>query len=269
MSLSARLELHRSFSSDHLPDARDVIVYLPPGYRRRGRTRYPVLYMHDGQNLFDPHTAYIPGHHWRVGETADHLIDTGRIAPLVIVGVYNAGPRRIAEYSPTKDKRHGGGMADAYGRLLVEDLKPYIDANYNTHRDAAHTGLGGSSMGGLVTLHLGLRHADVFSRLAAFSPSVWWDQRVILRTVARYKGAARPRVWLDMGTAEARYGLGDARLLRNALARAGWAEGDTLAYSEHEGARHSETAWAERVGPMLEFLFPKAGSGGVGQGRAG
>jgi predicted alpha/beta superfamily hydrolase len=258
MSLSARLELHRGFSSDHLPDARDVIVYLPPGYRRRGRTRYPVLYMHDGQNLFDPHTAFIPGHHWRVGETADELIAAGRIAPLIIVGVYNTGAPRIAEYSPTRDKRHGGGLADAYGRLLVEDLKPHIDATYHTHRDAAHTGLGGSSMGALVTLHLGLRHPGVFSKLAVFSPSVWWDQRVILRTVARYKGDARPHIWLDMGTAEARYALGDARLLRNALVRAGWVEGDTLAYAEHEGATHSEAAWAARIGPMLEFLFPAA-----------
>jgi predicted alpha/beta superfamily hydrolase len=256
MPLSARLELHRGFTSDHLPDARDVVVYLPPGYRRRGRTRYPVLYMHDGQNLFDPHTAFIPGHHWRVGETADRLIGEGRVAPLIIVGVYNTGPQRIAEYSPTKDKRHGGGKADAYGHLLVEDLKPHVDATYHTLRGAAHTGLGGSSMGGLVTLYLGLRHPGVFSRLAVFSPSVWWDQRVILRTVARYKGAARPRVWLDMGTAEARYALNDARLLHAALRRAGWHDGDTLAYSEHEGATHSEGEWAKRVGPMLEFLFP-------------
>jgi predicted alpha/beta superfamily hydrolase len=253
---SSHFERHVAFGSRFLARVRDVVVYLPPGYDADQARRYPVLYMHDGQNLFDPETAYVRGQHWRLGEMADMLIAEGRVRPLVIVGVHHTGLGRLHEYTPTKDRRLGGGLARAYGRMLTEELKPFIDARYRTWPGREHTGLGGSSLGGLATMYLGLRHADVFGLLAVMSPSVWWGRRAILRYVP--KAAPRPdtRIWLDMGTAESRHGVADARKLRNALVKAGWREDVDLAYSEPPGATHSEIAWAHRVGDVLQFLFP-------------
>ncbi len=232
------------------------MVYLPPGYDSHVSRRYPVLYMHDGQNLFDPETSFVRGQHWRLGEMADMLIAEGRVTPLIIVGVHHTGHGRVHEYTPTKDGRLGGGLARAYGRLLLEELKPFIDERYRTRPDRDHTGLGGSSLGGLATIYLGLRHADVFGRLAVMSPSVWWGRRAILRYVSRLKAKPDTRIWLDMGTAESRHGVADARRLRDVLVAIGWREDEDLAYSEPHGAAHTEEAWAERVGDVLEFLFP-------------
>ena len=249
------LRKHEAFHSQFLPDDRDIIVYLPPGYDVGSGTRYPVLYLHDGQNLFEPDTAFQKGQHWRVGETATALIESGVLDPLIIVGIANTGPRRIHEYTPTYDRRRGGGEADAYGRLLIEEVKPFIDATYDTRPDALHTGLGGSSLGGLVSLYLGLKHPDVFSRIAAMSPSVWWDRRAILRDVRNSRPKPRLRLWVDMGTREGRYHIDNARLLKSGLLTAGWVEGEDLHYEEVPGGTHGERAWAERFGRVLEFLY--------------
>jgi predicted alpha/beta superfamily hydrolase len=262
-----QLRRHEQFHSEFLAHDRDVLVWLPPGYE--GSTdvlrpfdesstnlRYPVLYMHDGQNLFEPETAFQKGEHWRVGETATELIEAGRIEPLIIVGIYNTGESRLDEYTPTDDVRLGGGHADHYGRMIIEELKPLIDLTYRTKRDAANTGVAGSSLGGLVSLHLGLTHPAVFSKIAALSPSVWWDRKAILKTVRQSRSKPKLRLWVDMGTAEGHRGLDDARLLKAALVGLGFADGVDLHYAEYEGATHSEQAWSERVGPMLEWLFP-------------
>ena len=121
---------------------------------------------------------------------------------------------------------------------------------------AAQTGIAGSSLGGLASLHLGFTHPAVFTRIAALSPSVWWDRKAILKTIRESRSKPRLRLWVDMGTAEGRRGLDDARLLKAALVGLGFADGVDLHYAEYEGATHSEQAWSERVGPMLEWLFP-------------
>ena len=215
--------------------------------------------MHDGQNLFEPDTAFQKGEYWRVGETATDLIEQGRIEPLIIVGIYNTGETRIEEYTPTGDKKLGGGHADDYGRMIIEELKPLIDRTYRTRTDAANTAIAGSSLGGLVSLHLGFTHPKVFTKIAALSPSVWWDRKAILKTIRQSRSKPALRLWVDMGTAEGRRGLDDARLLKAALVGLGFSDGVDLHYAEYEGATHSEVAWAERVGPMLEWLFPAAG----------
>ena len=253
----AKLHRHEQFHSEFLEHDRDVLVWLPPGYIDAGPA-YPVLYMHDGQNLFDPDTAFQQGEHWRVGETATALIEAGRIEPLIIVGIYNTGKARVDEYTPIGDKRLGGGHADYYGRMIIEELKPLIDRTYHTRPDAASTGIGGSSLGGLVSLHLGFTHPAVFTKIAALSPSVWWGGKTILKTVREARSKPPIRLWVDMGTAEGRKGLEDARLLKAALVGLGFRPGDDLHYAEYEGATHSEQAWSERVGPMLQYLFPAA-----------
>jgi predicted alpha/beta superfamily hydrolase len=253
--LAARLHKHE-FVSRLTTKKYELIVYLPPMYKTAGDHHFPVLYMQDGQNLFDPETSFIPGNHWRMGETADGLIETGTIEPLMIVGIYNNGEARIDEYTPFEDSRLGGGHADVYGSILVEELKPLIDAQYRTLPGAQNCGLGGSSLGGLVTLYLGLRYPDVFSRLAVVSPSVWWRRRAILKTVAALPQKPELRIWLDIGTKESTRAVPDVRALRDGLIKKGWRLGEDLAYFEAENAEHTESAWAERVGSMLQFLFP-------------
>jgi predicted alpha/beta superfamily hydrolase len=248
------LVTHKAFHSAYLPDDRDITIFLPPGYEASDE-RYPVLYLHDGQNLFDPTAAFVKGQHWRIGETTTALIESARIPPLVIVGIDNTGPSRLHEYTQTHDRRRGGGGADAYGRLIVRELKPFIDARYRTLPDAANTGVGGSSLGGLVSLYLGLEYPDVFSRLAVMSPSVWWDRRAILRNVRAAKPKPRLRIWVDIGTGEGRYHVENTRLLKVGLTRSGWVEGEDLHYEEVPEGTHSEGSWAERFGRVLEFLF--------------
>jgi predicted alpha/beta superfamily hydrolase len=249
------LVTHEGFHSQYLPDDRNVTVFLPPSYHASSDRRYPVLYMHDGQNLFDPDAAFKKGEHWRVGETATALINDGRIPPLIIVGLDNTGPRRLHEYTPTHDRRRGGGGARDYGRLIVNELKPMIDAEYRTRSEAAHTGIGGSSLGGLVSLYLALEYPDVFTRVAVLSPSVWWDRRAILRNVRDARPKPPLRIWLDIGTREGRYHVDNAQLLKVGLSKNGWVEGDDLHYEEVPGGTHGEAAWAARFDRVLQFLF--------------
>lgn len=253
---SGSFRIHEAFSSAHLEHARDVTVYLPPGYGADPERRYPVLYMHDGQNLFHPETAFA-GQVWAVDRTISALLAEDAVEPLVVVGVYNTGAHRIDEYTPSRDPRMRlGGKADRYGRMLVEELKPFVDAHYRTRPAREATGLAGSSLGGLVTLHLGLRHPEVFGRLAALSPAVWWDNNFIVREVASLGSKPPTRIWLDTGTREGRGQVQRTRALRDALVARGWELGRDLAYGEARNARHTERAWSRRVGPFLRFLFP-------------
>lgn len=251
-----RLDRIAAFESAILGNSRDVVVYLPAGYDEREDQRYPVLYMHDGQNLFEPERAFIPGNHWRLREAADEAIGTRASQPMIIVAIDNAGAARIDEYTPTRDpNKDAGGRAGDHARMLIEELKPVIDARYRTLTDRANTAIGGSSLGGLVSLYLVLRHPQVFGRAAVMSPSVWWHDRVILEDVRAFSTKPRPRIWLDTGRREGPEALRDTQLLRDELRAHGWTAGE-LAYTEDRRGEHNERAWAGRSRPMLEFLFP-------------
>lgn len=256
--LPPRLHLHRGFTSLYLPDRRDLIVYLPPGYDEHPERSYPVLYLHDGQNLFDGRTSFIPGRTWQILEHADAAIEAGEVEPLVIVGIYNTGDRRLAEYTPERDWRMGGGEASDYGLLLTRELMPFIASRYRIRTEREATGLGGSSLGGLVTLYLGLRHAQHFGKLAVLSPSVWWASKSILGYVNERAPEIweRPRVWLDVGDREGIRTLADAEQLKRRLIANGWRSGETLHFERVQGGTHDEASWAGRVRPMLRFLFP-------------
>jgi enterochelin esterase-like enzyme len=243
-------------SSRYLRNSRGVVVYLPPGYHEQPRRHFPVLYLHDGQNLFDGRTSYIPGMDWHVGESADNSIRSGRAEPMIIVGIYNTGKTRIHEYTPTKVPKLGGGRADRYGKFLLNELMPFVQSAYRVERGPGRTGIGGSSLGGLVSLYLGLRMPDVFGKIAALSPSVWWNHRVIVRFAQASMPEPHPRIWLDIGTREGPRIVDDVEMLRDALMQKGWRLGENLHYRRVEGAEHNEAAWAQRVGPFLEFLYP-------------
>lgn len=250
------LRKHSGYRSRYLSTPHDLIVYLPGGYARNPQLRFPVLYLQDGQNLFDPATSFIPGMDWGVRQTADTLIEHGATQPLIIVGIYNAGAKRIREYTPSRDRKLGGGGADRYGRMLIREIKPFISSQYRTLDDQANTGLGGSSLGGLLTLYLGLKFPNVFGKLAVLSPSLWWNQRWVLDFAARRRLKSRPRVWLDVGTDEGGRTVDDARKLREILLKKGWQLGADLDFEVIQGAQHNEAAWSKRVGPFLQFLFP-------------
>jgi predicted alpha/beta superfamily hydrolase len=254
------LHKHEKVRSRFLRNQRDLIVYLPPRYHDQPQRRFPVLYMHDGQNLFDGATSFIPGVDWHVGHTADDFILTEAVQPLIIVGIYNIGKSRIHEYTPTKAPRLGGGRADRYAKFLVHEVMPFIQGEYRVLTDARVTGIGGSSLGGLLSLYLGLKHPQVFGRIAALSPSVWWNQRVLHRLTAAANVEPRPRIWLDIGTHEGPRIVQDVEQYRDILLQKGWQLGKDLYYQRVEGAEHNEAAWARRVGPFLQFLYPAAES---------
>ena len=255
-TLPERVQLHPQFHSRFLPYDRDITVYLPPEYATQPERRFPVLYLHDGQNLFDPATSFVPGRTWRVAETTDTVIARQQVEPLIIVGIANTGEHRLEEYTPVRDWKMGGGEADKYGKLITEELMPSIRSNYRTLDGPEHTGLGGSSLGGLVTLYLGLKFSSIFGRLAVLSPSVWWNNKNIIGYVSETKVDRRPRIWLDIGDAEGRRTVADAELLARRLQINGWKTDIDLHYERVAGGTHDEAAWAQRVGPMLRFLFP-------------
>ncbi len=243
--------------SRFLPHPHDVIVCLPPEYEVAPDRRYPVLYLHDGQNVFDDLAMSPFGVQWGVDTTARALIHAEVIEPIIIVAIGNAGRERIDEYTPTRDAAHdAGGLADRYGQMLVYEIKPWVDHTWRTRRGPRDTGVAGSSLGGLLSLHLGLTHPAVFGKIGVLSPSVWWDDRWIVRQLAADNGQ-RPElaIWLDVGTGEKRM-LKGAQLLHRMLQRKGWRNGVDLEYHEAEGALHDERAWAARTGLFLRFLFP-------------
>jgi predicted alpha/beta superfamily hydrolase len=178
-----------------------------------------------------------------VDETADRLVHEGRVAPLIIVAINHAGVQRADEFAPTHDAhRHAGGRADAYARFVVDELKPWVDATFRTRPEPAQTAVGGSSLGGLVTLHIGLEYPQVFGALAVLSPSIWWDRRALLTRMEGLPGRLPWRIWLDVGTAEGRDTVRNARALKGVLNAKGWHPGHDFHYLEAQDAPHSESA---------------------------
>ncbi len=225
---------------------RIVDVYLPPSYGD-ARRRYPVVYMQDGQNLADPATAFAGT--WQLDEVLHDLSARG-IEPIV-VGIFNT-PERLAEYSPFPDRRHGGGAASAYVSFVADTLKPRIDRMFRTRRQAASTAIVGSSMGGLLSVYAWFHRPDVFSHVAALSPSLWYGRERLFQFFESTR-LPRGRIHLDVGTAEGPEALRDVRAFRRLLEQKG-IDG-RLSYGEDRGAKHEEAAWSQRLGPALEFLL--------------
>lgn len=232
-----------------LGNARDLWVCLPSAYDDADRT-WPVLYMQDGQNLFDAAIAF-GGQEWHVDETL--AAEAGR-ADAIIVGIANTGAHRIDEYSPFRDMRLGGGLGDTYLTWLVTAVKPMIDAAFRTRPGRHSTFIGGSSMGALISLHGYLTHADVFGGVAALSPSLWFGGRAIFDVVADATFAGG-RVYLDTGTREGPGQLLDIARLRDRLIEKGCVPDEDLRVVIDNGGRHSEVEWARRFPGALRFLL--------------
>lgn len=239
---------------------RSVLVFLPPGYDRNPDQRYPVLYMFDGQNVFDAATSFAG--EWRVDETVQTLVGEGKMQPIIVVGVANGGARRSWEYTPWPDPhfsqgKSGGGQEHL--DLLVKQLVPAVNRTFRTLSGPRHTALAGSSFGGLMTLYAAGELSDTFGLFAALSPSLGWANH---RTNDFARRKIRPgiRLYVDMGGRESDdpsdASLVNLRELAATLKKKGFIEGQDLLVVEDPPAHHNERAWSRRFPAALEFLFP-------------
>jgi predicted alpha/beta superfamily hydrolase len=247
------IRLHEAFASKILDNRRNVIVYLPPGYERDSAARYPVFYMHDGQNLFDEATGF--SGEWHADESAQRLIAEKKIKPIIIVGIYN-NFARIEEYTPYKSKDGRGGKGADYARFLLEELKPFINKTYRTLPGRESTAVGGSSLGGVISLYLATHHPDTFSKAAVISPALYFDElRLVNDLKANPARLKNLKLWLDMGTAEGAANVQYTRNLAALFESSGMKRDVDFKYAEISGGTHSERAWAQRFDQVLEFLF--------------
>lgn len=242
---------------------REVLVYLPPDYdtpEAEGR-RYPVLYMFDGQNLFDAATAF--SGEWGIDKAMDRLILAGELAPVIVVAIYNGQEHRIAEQCPWALPRLGvpHPQGDLFLGWVADTIKPLIDAKFRTLPDRDHTGIGGSSMGGLTALYAAFRHPRVFGRILSMSPALWVGDRAIFPYV---KGRHRPpgtKIYLDCGHLEGvqratRAFARTAGDMAAVLESLGFRMGEDLRWVDDPTGSHDEASWGRRFPEALKFLWP-------------
>ena len=237
-------------SSPERQNVRDIFVYLPPSYAS-GDGRYPVVYMQDGQNLFDDALAF--GSEWQVDENMERLSQLGLEA--VVVGIPNTGAGRCDEYSPFRDAQHGGGYGDQYLDFVTKTLKPLIDQQFRTDPSRDATGILGSSMGALISLHAFFTRSDVFGFAGVMSPALWFAEHEVFKAL-EHTPMIPGRLYLDVGTGEGEGTLTDVRRMHELLRTKGYRPGETIMYVEDDGAPHSEEAWARRVRTALYYLIP-------------
>lgn len=257
------LKVLEGLKSPQLANQRDVLVYLPPSYES-GNDRYPVLYLHDGQNLFDAATSFAG--EWQVDETMEALGQEGIEA--IVVGIPNAGADRLDEYSPFNDPRYGGGRGDQYLNFIVETVKPVIDSDFRTRTGREHTGIMGSSMGGLISLYAFFQQPQVFGFAGVMSPSLWFAKGAIYSYVMEAPFIPG-RIYLDAGTREHGYDnrfwskvrlhsrryYASVRRMQRLLVKKGYRPRRDLLYVEEKWAQHHEDAWARRLPKAMRYLL--------------
>jgi enterochelin esterase-like enzyme len=242
--------------SKWITSPRRVTVWTSAGPGTEDRGPRQLLILHDGQNLFDPDRAHRPGHTWQVAETAAKLIEEGRLPPLIIAGVDHAAEDRIVEMTPTEGNHPGAGQAGRYGRFIVEELVPFLETEYGVDTRPGTMALGGSSLGGLVTLAIAQQYPFRFGRLLVMSPSLWWDDAVILKRMRRHRLPQTTRVWLDVGLKEGREAPVFVRRLRRMLIDQ-LDMGNVSGVEDPEGD-HTEDRWGSRLPEALTWLFADA-----------
>ena len=260
-TLTGDIITHRQIHFARLDNRRDVLVWLPPGYATHPDHRYPVLYMLDGQNVFDEATSF-KGQEWGADEAATQLIEQGEIQPLIIVAVYNT-PNREAEHVPRFDDPEQSA-ADEFLGFLTDKVKPLIDNQYRTRTGPEHNVLLGASYGGLFSLYAACHGQEHFGGYAVISPSVQVEQGQIIGHVEESLDKPNLRLWIELGAGDGLRGMlssyggyiASCRKLRDLLTAKGWEQGNNLHYSEIDGVFHDEAAWATRVAPLLKFFFP-------------
>ena len=245
--ITGTVKYHRQMTGEGIKP-RDVIVWLPPSYTKATEQRYPVLYMHDGQNVFDPATSFL-GVDWQVDETADRLIREGKMQEIIVVGIYNTTDRG-EDYSDTPKGR-------AYLKFIVERLKPFIDNAYRTMPEREHTAVMGSSMGGLISFLLVWNYPQVFSQAACLSPAFAYGHINAVSMVENHSATNKSiRIYMDNGGVglDSQLQPGCEAMLR-ALQADGFKLGENLEWYRDPEAEHNEPAWARRVWRPLVFMY--------------
>lgn len=244
--ITGTVAYHRQIGGAGIPP-RDIIVWLPPDYAKNPDRRYPVLYMHDGQNIVDPATCGF-GYDWQLDENADSLIACKAIEPIIIVGVYCTA-NRTAEYSP-------GTVGTAYMNFLITVVKPLIDKTYRTKPDRMNTAVGGSSMGGLISFMLAWEHPEVYSKAICFSPALKIDRFDYASIVQNTNEKKDIFLYIYNG------GVGLEAMLQpgvtatvDILKEKGYREGKDFVLTRDMSAEHNERAWAKQIGLALVKLF--------------
>jgi predicted alpha/beta superfamily hydrolase len=250
MTVTGQTRLFKAVPSKFLAPTRDVIVWLPPGYDASPETRYPVLYMQDGQNIFDPKTS-ATGVDWGVDELLTEKIGAGQLPPMIVVGVYCTADRR-PEYDPF-------GKGEQYAQFLINELKPMIDREFRTLDGPENTSVMGSSMGGLISLYLGWKHPEVFGRVAALSCHFHWNNAEFLNHLEATGSYPKSvKLYVDYGTRGVDVEYEPYAKRFEALLHAdGWKSGEGCTVYRATHHNHSEICWRARLGTPMGFLFGK------------
>lgn len=241
-----------SIYSPQLGNSRSLRIYLPPSYYTNTLKRYPVLYMHDAQNLFSAATAF-GGVEWGVDETINRLVGSGVMDEVIVVGIDNTADR-INEYTPCCDPQYGGGKLNQYEAFIIDTVKPFIDQSYRSLAGKENTAIMGSSLGGLASFYIERHRPDVFAKSGAMSSSFWWNNRAMVNTVIAASGKVPGKFYIDAGTLSD--GLADTTAMRDAMVADGYVQGADLYYYVAQGASHNEASWAARVDRPLSYMFP-------------
>lgn len=245
--------LSTNFFMPELNRNRKIWLYLPTDYATATTKNYPVIYMHDAQNLFDQNTSF--SGEWQVDETLAALQSQGNYGAIVI-GIENGGAERINEYSPWVNTQYGGGQGDEYIDFIRNTLKPYIDANYRTKQDALNTALFGSSMGGLISLYGVTKYPSTFGKAGIFSPSIWFARTDVLNFINSKNFTNTPlRLYFLGGTTESSTLVSDMQSARNAFISKG-VNAQTANLVTHTDGAHSEWYWRREFGAAYNYLFP-------------
>jgi predicted alpha/beta superfamily hydrolase len=239
-----------AFVLDGLDRQRTIRVYLPPNYDRSSDS-YSVVYMQDGQNLFDDSTAYAG--EWGVDETLNELSQQQGLN-IIVVGIDNGGEKRMNEYSPWENKRFGAAEGEQYMDFVVEVVKPYIDTNYRTLSDVQHTAIIGSSMGGLIAHYALHAYPNVFGKAAIFSPSYWYSPEVFVYTNT-HKAALDAKIYVMFGDKEGDGMIVDTGRMEHQLREQGHPRQNML-FKRVVGGEHNESLWRSEFSAAIRWLFP-------------
>jgi len=253
-----------SFAIPQLNRARRIWLYLPPDYATSTK-RYPVLYMHDGQNLFDNATAF--SGEWGVDEALDQLQAQGDYG-CIVVGVDNGGASRTSEYTPYANALYGGGQGNAYVDFLSNTLKPYIDQNYRTKTDRLHTGIMGSSLGGLISLYGGIKKPEVFGRIGVFSPAFWINPEIYGYAGQQKTRAPDPKMYIVSGRRESTNLLKEVGRMVDTLTNNGWILDQDLDTLSKADGQHAEWFWRREFPAAYKWLFAATPTNTLPRGNA-
>lgn len=258
-TITGTVRIIQNFQVPQLHRTRRIWVYLPPGYETSGR-RYPVLYMQDGQNVFDAKTSYAG--EWHVDETLERLFAAGKSRGVIVVAIENAGSLRMGEYTPAALFDTPGVEGDRYAEFVVRTLKPYVDKHFRTLPDRNHTGVAGSSAGAFISFYIGVKYPEVFSRVGAFSFTFGGDFMMSMTRLRRDFPRRQPmRIYLHVGTEEdisreitKESFVANLKLLHRELREMGYGSAE-LKLDVVKGGHHNEADWTRRFPKVFEWLF--------------